>query len=490
MSEFEFNLDKNIKEIEDNEYLRKTGFKELITTLVNLIFRKRISMDKTFDPLKNQTLNINFEMSDFSKELTEIELITGLKVEAYKKALILVSLKRLKNTSYIYNYKENDFYLSLKFNFLKTATNTYPIEIEIRLKDLPEDKNHQNELVEDFINTLPNNLTIPSEILSERDKRSSYIQSGHYIDMKLKHNYDESKKGLSVTKDIEDSSLATFVKEEKLVLGIRLSVAEDRLLNAILKLLHDKSDRTSGSENYFRGNLTPQVALYGGNMVDFPVLQFTPLELYKEYLGKSAYSGAEANHIKDTLEDLSKKNFLFIYKRHKVNEKGNHLIDRVEEYLPLIKIVKYYENITEEEDKKLDDNDLKTEEKGKIIVSLNHIFIDQIDTKFIEYPNDINKMTVIASGGARQVTESNIKIRDYFLREISSGHSSCEINEEKLPYILGLDKYIAQGRKKLINQRIKEAIEFSTNLKLIFDHEFITGVKGQNKIKFYLNTKF
>lgn len=490
MGDIKFNLEKNLKEIEENEYLRKTGFKELVHTVAIIIFKKLKLKNKDFEPLNEKNVSLKFEMSDFSKINTEIELISELKVEIYKKALIFVALKRLKGTRYTYFYKEKDFQLKLEFNFLKTISTLYPIEVSINIKNLPENKETQNLLIDDFIFTIYNKISIPKEISeSYYIKTPTYIQSGHYGDMKLKHNYKEIKKGIDTTIDFEDIGLAEFIREEKVVLGIRLSVSEDRVLNSILKLLHDKSDRNLGSENFFRGNLPVEKNRYGGQIVDFPVLKFSPSELYKEYIGKNDYSGAEAIHVKETLVNLASKNFLFIYKRHKFDEKGNELLDRIEEYQPLLKIIQYYENITPQEDLELDNNK-KLSEKGTIVVSLNHIFIDQIDTKFIEYPNDINQKTVIASGGVRKVTESNIKIRDYFLRELSNGHSTCEINDDKLPYILGLDNFIKAGKKKRIEKKVLDSITFALNLKIISNYEIISGSQSQDKYKFYLNTSF
>ncbi|MFN8578846.1 MAG: hypothetical protein U0354_18615 [Candidatus Sericytochromatia bacterium] len=490
MIDFKFNLEKTLKEIEENEYLRKTGFKELIHTSAIIVFKKLKLVNKEFNPLKEQNVLLKFEMSDFSKNITQVESTSNLSVEVYKKALIFVALKRLKGTRYTYFYKEKDFQLRLEFNFLKTISTTFPIEINIQIKNLPENKEIQNLLIEDFIFAIYNQIDMPKRISEEIATRTpTYIQSGHYGDMKLKHRYKELKKGVDTTLEFEDQGLAKFIKEEKIVLGIRLSVSEDRILNSILKLLHDKSDRNLGSENFFKGNLPAEKDRYGGQMVDFPVLSFSPSELYKEYIGKNDYSGAEAIHVKDTLINLASKNFLFIYKRHKFDDKGNELIDRIEEYRPLLQIRQYYENITPEEDLELD-NTKNGSEKGTIVVSLNHIFIDQIDTKFIEYPSDINQRTVIASGGVRKVTESNTRIRDYFLRELSNGHHYCEINDDKLPYVLGLDNFIKAGKKKRIEKKIQETLDFALKLKIITGFEIIDGSQGQSKYKFYLNTNF
>jgi len=42
-------------------------------------------------------------------------------------------------------------------------------------------------------------------------------------------------------------------------------------------------------------------------------------------------------------------------------------------------------------------------------------------------------------------------LMEYMLREISAGRFHSEINEEKFPYMLGLDKYIKQRKKNTSN---------------------------------------
>ncbi|HLB52485.1 MAG TPA: hypothetical protein VJK48_02105, partial [Chlamydiales bacterium] len=88
-----------------------------------------------------------------------------------------------------------------------------------------------------------------------------------------------------------------------------------------------------------------------------------------------------------------------------------------------------------------------------MIIALNPLLTDQINSKYVEYPSDINKRMVIAAGGHRLVTESMIALRDYLLRELSARRFQPEINEEKLFLILKLEKYLKSKRKKLIQQR-------------------------------------
>lgn len=323
----------------------------------------------------------------------------------------------------------------------------------------------------------------------EKERLPKYKQSGHYIDQKLTHNYERDHKGqLSLFESISPQTLEKIGQEEVIVEGIRLTVIEDRLLNSILRLLHEKSNKDRA------GNLPPTPVDYGGSRELSPRVRLTPHELYTEVAGTKDYSGAELKVIKSTLIQLQDRKFLIIYKRRRRDSKGKELIDRIEEYQPLIKIVTYYEGLTQEEDEKLDQGDPQIKnEKGEIILGLNPIFIDQIDTKFIDYPTDINKLTAIASGGAKKVTTAITRLRDYFLRAITynrKGNYLHRIDVDKLPYICGLETYIHQRRRRLIEARINEAIEACINLGLITKVTTTSGVGGQAQYEFTLNLEY
>ena len=97
---------------------------------------------------------------------------------------------------------------------------------------------------------------------------------------------------------------------------------------------------------------------------------------------------------------------------------------------------------------------------------------------------------MLASGGHLHVTESINALRDYMLREISNGRYKCEINADRLPYILKLENYIKSYRKKLIQERINGALKAVRNLGIILNYEIQEGALGQQKYAFYLNKDF
>lgn len=338
---------------------------------------------------------------------------------------------------------------------------------------------------------LTGNLFDKEALESLKGKKAKFKQSGHYIDQKLKHAYDAEVKNQPSVVDKISPQLKSKIPDKIMVEGIKISQAEDKLMNAILKLLHDKST------NDYLGNLPAHKSLYGGESREYPMLRFTPAELYREYTG-GYYSGRDVEIIKETLVKLEARSFLIVYERHREVRTGlrtETLIDRVEDYQPLVKIRTFFEGLTKEEHEKVSKGDrIMREKKAEIIIQLNPIFIDQIDSKFIEYPTDINRITSIAAGGANKVTESISALRDYFLRAISNNKkkeiTTTSINYDKLPYILGLDKYVKEGRRSLINVRIQQAIDASINMGIITAYKEEIGAENQKKYEFTLNLDF
>jgi len=109
--------------------------------------------------------------------------------------------------------------------------------------------------------------------------------------------------------------------------------------------------------------------------------------------------------------------------------------------------------------------------KGEIVIALNPIFTDQIDTKFIKFPIDTNRRLVIAAGGHNKVTASMQTLMEWMLRDLSAKRYKTEINDENLPYVLGLEKYVQQKRKKLIQERIEKDVRTMINMGLILEVE-------------------
>lgn len=332
-------------------------------------------------------------------------------------------------------------------------------------------------------------------ISSGKRKQSKFRQSGHLTDQTLKYKEPTKNQQLTIF-DLLTSETKEKIQESKIEIkaeGVRLSPPEDRILKALNKLLHEKNDiPIDPEENYANIDANFPICPYGGKgkTARAPILRISPAELYKSYLDRDDYSGEEIKYIKKTLYDLSQKRFLIIYDR-KRKENGKPVTDRIEDYQNLIKIMSYIEGLSEGELKKLNAGDQEIREKrGELIIGLNPIFIDQINTKYVEFPVDINRRTTIAAGGHNCVTEAMIILRDYMLREISAKRFRVEINEDRLPYLLNLEGYIKRRKKKIMAERIVDAINTVKNLGIILDHKVVIGASGQQKYVFNLNQNF
>lgn len=157
----------------------------------------------------------------------------------------------------------------------------------------------------------------------------------------------------------------------------------------------------------------------------------------------------------------------------------------------MIKILVFIPDLTEEEKARLDKGEQSIREaKGEIVIALNPIFTDQIDTKFIEFPMDTNRRLVIAAGGHKKVTASMQTLMEWMLRDLSAKRYKTEINEENLPYVLGLEKYVKQKRKKLLQERMSKDIQAITNLGLIVKSEKQPNATGGFKWVFHLNKDY
>lgn len=320
-------------------------------------------------------------------------------------------------------------------------------------------------------------------------KINKFRQSGFFIDQKLKPDILPERTlfdllSPEVQGKIEEYSIHTI--------GIPLAPAEDKMMTALLLLLHRKSEnKDQKSPDFYKGNEDALPVLYGKETTNMPVIKCSLAELCKAYLGKNDYSGSELAHVKDTLFATEKKKFLVVYDRKRKTEKGKLLTDRIEDVRSLYKIIKYYEGLTEDELKNLNEGDQKLiDKRGELVIGFCPLLIDQIDKKYVEYPEDINRRMIVAAGGFKKLAEADNRLRDYLLRELSAKRYEASINECNLIPVLGLSNYAKSGRKKLIQMRIQTAIQTCKNLGLLIGHERIIGAKGQWKYEFVLNENF
>lgn len=346
------------------------------------------------------------------------------------------------------------------------------------------------------------------EILESEKNLQKVRVAGHFVDNKLKYSTPEKNTDqldmFQITERPRNDVHMEQVDYAVSAPGIHLSPPENKLISALIKLLNDKSETYDvESKKYFKGNYFPptpsKVRNYGGTGEDVqtPVIRVKPSELYKAYLDDKNYSGAEIQTVKNLIESLAKKNHMIFYERKRkiVNNKGQKetRTDVIKDFQPLFRVLFYTPDLTDEElanYKKNSRENVSFEQKGEYILALNPILVDQIDQKYVEYPRDIEKQTSEAAGGPRKVTEADIALRDWILRELSNNRTVFQVNEDKLAYMLKLHAYIQHRRKKMIQKKIDHAIEVCKKLGILDKVEAETGSKGQMKFIFYLSNPY
>ena len=324
------------------------------------------------------------------------------------------------------------------------------------------------------------------EANKEEVKVGKYKRSGHLTDQMLKYTYPKDITGQpSLFDSLEDATKKSIekvggIEVTEIVEGIKLSPSETKLIDCLCKLLHENSQTFEpNKQDYYSGNKGFDLVEYGGDKnTPAPKLAFTLYELTKEYKAGEYVGGKDIDNVKQILRELDEKKFLLSYVETTKTKGGGRVEKKIEDFRKLIHIVKISKTEFNKEDIELS----KTEET---IIILNPIFRRQINSKFILYPNDINKRTIIAYG-SHNLSEITLRLRDYLIRELSSKRYKPEINLDKLYYLLS-EKWMRESRKTKVKQYTEKALETVKTLGLIETYQITTGATGEPKVIFTLN---
>jgi hypothetical protein len=326
------------------------------------------------------------------------------------------------------------------------------------------------------------------EELKKREKEvgkkgGKYKRSAHLTDQILKYNYPKDRQPSlfdklqsDTLKDIEEAG----VQVSEIVEGIKLSPSETKVIDCLCKLLHETSQNSDAKkEDYYSGNIGYELVEYGGDKnTPAPKLAFTLYELTREYKGGEAISGKDVENIKQILTELDSKRFLLSYVETTRKKDGGRIERKIEDFKKLIHIVKISQTEYSKED-------IELSKKEETVILLNPIFRRQINSKFILYPNDINRRTIIAYG-SHNLSDIALRLRDYLIREISSKRYQPEINLDKLYYLLA-ERWMRESRKKKVKEYTEKALETVKALGLLISYEIKTASTGEPKVVFTLN---
>ena len=315
------------------------------------------------------------------------------------------------------------------------------------------------------------------------DKIGKFRRSGHLTDQILKYNYPKDRQpslfDILQSETLKDIEVAG-VEVAQIVEGIKLSPSETKVIDCLCKLLHETSQTSDAKkEDYYSGNIGYELVEYGGDKnTPAPKLAFTLYELTREYKGGEYVAGKDIENVKQILTELDNKRFLLSYVETTRKKDGGRIERKIEDFRKLIQIVKISQTEYSKEN-------IELSKKEETVILLNPIFKRQIDSKFILYPDDINRRTIIAYG-SHNLSDIALRLRDYLIRELSSKRYQPEINLDKLYYLLA-EKWMRESRKKKVKEYTEKALETVKALGLLLSYEIKTASTGEPKIVFTLN---
>lgn len=315
-------------------------------------------------------------------------------------------------------------------------------------------------------------------------KPAKYKRSGHLTDQMLKSE-SPKKKGeqLPLLFDLLEPETKRAIQEKGIessavVEGIKLNPSEQKIIDCLTKLLHEKSQNfKTESDDYFTGNIAPKTVDYSGVLERAPVLGLSIYELTKEYKAGDYVSGKDIENVTTVLRDLEEKKFLLNYKEVLFKPNGGRTEREVQGFYSLIRILKLSES-------EYDASGERVSGKQDLLIMLNPIFRNQIESKFILYPSDLLRRTIIAYG-SHNLSETALRLRDYLLREFSQKRYVHEIGLNNLYWKLN-DKWMKESRKKKVKEYTEKAIKTAKSLGLLESYEIKEGKKDA-KIVFTLN---
>lgn len=319
------------------------------------------------------------------------------------------------------------------------------------------------------------------------DLKGKFKVSGHFQDQKLKYTYPKDNSSqLSLWDALKDGTKTDIevagVEVTEVVEGIKLTPSETKVIDSLCKLLHENSQSLEPKkEGYYSGNLNPELVEYGDSKTSAPKLAFTLYELTKEYKGGEAISGKDVDNVKKVLTELNSKQFLIRYTETTKGKRGEWIKKEYEAFRRLIDVDRATLSYGV--------GNIEHYKKTETVILLNPIFRRQIDSKFILYPNDINKRTIIAYG-SHNVSDIALRLRDYLLRLHSSPKMSREITLDRLYYLVA-EKWMRESRKSKVKQYTEKALEVVINLGLLERYKIEDAkTTGEPKVVFTLNKGF
>lgn len=316
------------------------------------------------------------------------------------------------------------------------------------------------------------------------EKKKQFKKAQVVTELSLKYTYpkDNTPNLFSILKpETQDKINNRLEAPQGVVEGLRLTASESKVVDTLCKMLHFSSQTSDPTkEDFYTGNKESAISVFSGEDQIAPRIGFTLYELTKEYKSSTEVSGKEMQNVATILEDLSSKHFLIKYKE--VVKNGKQRIERIlEDFQPIIKLPNIQETI-------FDENNIEISKKRETIIVLHPIFRSQINSRFISYPEDINKRLSFAYGSSN-IQEATIKLKEYLFNEKAHNRETPQIGLDRLYYLLN-EKFMRESRKTLVKKQTEKALETMVKLGLLKKYEIVTGATGEPKVIFHINKSF
>jgi hypothetical protein len=285
----------------------------------------------------------------------------------------------------------------------------------------------------------------------------------------------EALQGESVSTDIQ------------LFSGVNLTASEMKIQDVFSILLYQQSQTEDpNKQGYYTGVKPEHTSSYlGGDRAISPGIELSYYAIAKEFTGKKNPSGKDLENVKEILQALGKKQFLFKYTEEytytKGAKKGEKIYKHREGYRPLFYIDPLYLTKTIDGEKIAE----------TFIVNLHPIYRQQIEGKFILQPLDILQQLTLANGSPT-IPLATLRLKEYLFSIIAGKprpYPEHKIGARKL-YEKLEPKLMQVPRLAKAKENTTRAIETLVTMEIIDRYELGKNKVGEDQYFFYLNKNY
>lgn len=320
----------------------------------------------------------------------------------------------------------------------------------------------------------------------------TFVVSGHSVDQTLKSKQPKPGEQLALELSkttVEKIGRLTGQSTSEAMEWINsrgerweLNAAQFKVLFSVTEILYEKSQTVNpNKEDYYTGNVNPEVILYGGQEMISPKLSVTLYEVAKKYKGNEHVSGKDIKTVSDILWNLSEdpaRRALIRYNSTVKTGKGTR-VDIIEEFQPLVKVAGW-------ETSHFDEKLVLTSRTKQVLITLNPVYRHSIADKFLRLPT-MSRM--IKAAGTHSISAVTFMLINYLAREHSSNRMEPEIGLTKLYWIIAED-YMKQSKIYRVKEYFADAVETLKNLGLLDSFKIMPALNGEDKVVFTLNKKW